>query len=142
MDFTKPLGLAALVSVLFCLGLNSQSLYTPTELLGWNRQLRRVFGTWATIFLLLSGIVFALKIGSSLSRATNMLFAGLGLSLLLANRLLLWTLLTIGRAERRFSGRKVVLIADLEGDDDQALNQTSLLQVSTSRRTLLCPIPT
>ena len=34
VDFTKPLGLAALVSVLFCLGLNSQSLYTPTELLG------------------------------------------------------------------------------------------------------------
>lgn len=124
VDLTKPLGLAALVSVLFCLGLNSQSLYSPTELLDWQRQLRRVFGTWATIFLLLSGIVFALKIGSSLSRATNMLFAGLGLSLLLANRLLLWTLLTIGHAERRFSGRKVVLIADLESEDDQALNQT------------------
>jgi Undecaprenyl-phosphate glucose phosphotransferase len=131
VDFTKPLALAALVSILFCLGLNSQGLYSPTELSGWQRQLRRVFATWAIIFLLLSAMVFALKIGSSLSRGTNMLFAGLGLSFLVANRLLLWTLLTIGRAERRFAGRKVVLIAALDGEDDQpygeddqALSQT------------------
>lgn len=123
LDFGKPLGLAALVSVLFCLVLNSQGLYSPMELLGWRRQLRLVFGTWAIIFLLLSSIVFALKIGSSLSRGTNMLFAGLVLVGLGANRLLVRNLLTIGLTEQRFSGRKVVLITDPE-KTDPALDQT------------------
>lgn len=117
IDFGKPIGLAALVSVLFCLVLNSQGLYSPMELLRWRRQLRLVFGTWAIIFLLLSGVVFALKIGSSLSRGTNMLFAGLGLVFLVANRLLVRELLTTGLAQRRFSGRKIVLISDPERAD-------------------------
>jgi len=117
VDFGKPIGLAALVSVLFCLVLNSQGLYSPMELLRWRRQLRLVFGTWAIIFLLLSGVVFALKIGSSLSRGTNMLFAGIGLVSLFANRLLVRELLTTGLAERRFSGRKIVLISDPERPD-------------------------
>lgn len=123
VDFGRALGLGALVSVLFCLFVNSQGLYSPTELLGWRRQLRLIFGTWAIIFLLLSGLVFALKVGSSLSRGTNMLFAGLGLIGLLANRLLVRKLLTIGLAERRFSGRKVVLIGD-SAEVDPDLEQT------------------
>lgn len=123
VDFVKPVGLAALVSVLFCLVLNSQGLYSPMELLRWRRQVRMVFGTWAIIFLLLSGVVFALKIGSSLSRGTNMLFAGLGLLSLVANRLLVRELLTVGLAEQRFSGRKIVLISDPERPDP-ALGET------------------
>lgn len=123
VDFGKPVGLAALVSVLFCLVLSSQGLYSPMELLRWRRQLRLVFGTWAIIFLLLSSVVFALKIGSSLSRGTNMLFAGLGLVSLVANRLLVRELLAIGLADQRFSGRKVVLISDPERADP-ALGET------------------
>jgi putative colanic acid biosynthesis UDP-glucose lipid carrier transferase len=123
VDFGKPVGLAALVSVLFCLVLNSQGLYSPMELLRWRRQLRLVFATWAIIFLLLSGVVFALKIGSSLSRGTNMLFAGLGLVSLVANRLLVRELLTVGLAQRRFSGRKIVLISDPDRADP-ALDET------------------
>lgn len=123
LDFGKPVGLAALVSVLFCLVLNSQDLYNPMELLRWRRQLRVIFATWAIIFLLLAGVVFALKIGSSFSRGTNMLFAGLGLICLAANRLVVRELLTKGFAERRFSGRKIVLIADPERAD-HALDRT------------------
>lgn len=112
VDMGKPLGVAALVSVLFCLLFKSQGLYSPMELLLWHRQLRRIFATWAVVFLLLSGIVFALKIGSGLSRGTNMLFAGLSLASLFANRILVSKLLTTGLAEQRFSGRKIVLITD------------------------------
>jgi Undecaprenyl-phosphate glucose phosphotransferase len=123
VDLGKPVGLAALVSALFCLVLKSQGLYSPTELLMWRRQLRAVLMTWTGVFLLLSAIVFALKIGPELSRGTNMLFATFGLASLLANRLLLRGLLTKGLAERRFSGRKIVLISDPE-EVDPALGQT------------------
>jgi Undecaprenyl-phosphate glucose phosphotransferase len=123
VDLGKPLGLAMLVSVLFCLTLNSQGMYKPLELLGWQRQVRSVVGTWLTIFLLLAGIVFTLKIGASLSRGTNLLFAGLGLTCLAANRVILWQLLKVGLAEKRFSGRKVILITDSE-HVDHVLKQT------------------
>jgi Undecaprenyl-phosphate glucose phosphotransferase len=123
VDLGKPLGLAALVSVLFCLTLNTQGMYKPTELLRWKQQMRSVFGTWVIIFLLLSGVVFALKVGASFSRGTNMLFVGLGLTFLVANRLTLRHVLTVGLADRRFSGRKVILISD-PGQVEQALEQT------------------
>jgi Undecaprenyl-phosphate glucose phosphotransferase len=123
VDLGKPLGLAMLVSVLFCLALNSQGMYKPLELLGWQRQVRSVIGTWVIICLLLTGIVFTLKIGASLSRGTNLLFAGVALTSLAANRVILWRLLRIGLAERRFSGRKVILITDTE-HVDHMLKQT------------------
>ncbi|QIP04363.2 undecaprenyl-phosphate glucose phosphotransferase [Bradyrhizobium symbiodeficiens] len=114
VDLGQPIGSAILVATLFTLCLKSQGLYEPTALLAWRRQARMIFATWAGVFLLLSGIVFALKIGSELSRGTSMLFAGLGLVALLANRMLAKGLLTKGLAERRFSGLKVVLISGHE----------------------------
>lgn len=123
IDLGKPLGLAMLVSVPFCLALNSQGMYKPLELFGWQRQLRSVVGTWVIIFLLLAGIVFTLKVGASLSRGTNLLFAGLGLTCLTANRIILWQVLKIGLAERRFPARKVILISDSE-QVDHLIKQT------------------
>jgi putative colanic acid biosynthesis UDP-glucose lipid carrier transferase len=87
-----------------------------------SRQIRLIVATWATVFLLLSGIVFTLKIDSELSRGTSLLFAGLSLVALLANRAIIRELLTKGLAERRFSSRKVVLIADLEPAYELPLN--------------------
>jgi Undecaprenyl-phosphate glucose phosphotransferase len=110
----QALGSAALVSTLFSLLLKSQGLYRPTELIMLGRQVRLIVTTWVAVFLLLSGIVFTLKIGSELSRGTSLMFAGLGLVALLANRAIVRELLTKGLAERRFTGRKVVLIADPE----------------------------
>jgi Undecaprenyl-phosphate glucose phosphotransferase len=122
LDFGQALGSAALVSALFSLLLKSQGLYSPTELLMWRRQIRLVFATWAAVFLLLSGVVFTLKIGNELSRGTTLLFAGLSLVALVANRTIVRELLTKGLAERRFSGRKIVLIADPEEIYEPALN--------------------
>lgn len=114
LDVGQALGLATLVSTLFSLSLKSQGLYRPAELLMLSRQVRLVFVTWATVLLLLSGVVFSLKIGSELSRGTTLLFAGLSLVALVANRTLVKDVLTRGIAERRFSGRKIVLITDPE----------------------------
>lgn len=122
LDLGQALGSAALVSTLFSLLLKSQGLYRPTELTMLRRQIKLIVASWIAVFLLLSAIVFTLKIGSQLSRGTSLLFAGLGLVALLANRAIVKDLLTRGLAERRFSGRKVVLIADPEQVYEPALN--------------------
>jgi Undecaprenyl-phosphate glucose phosphotransferase len=114
LDLGQALGSAALVSTLFSLSLKSQGLYRPAELLVLSRQVRLVFATWAMVFLLLSVVVFLLKVGSELSRGTTLLFAGLSLVALIANRTLVRELLTRGIADQRFSGRKIVLITDPE----------------------------
>jgi putative colanic acid biosynthesis UDP-glucose lipid carrier transferase len=122
LDLGQVIGAAALVSVLFSLLLKSQGLYRPAELLMLRRQIRLVFATWSAVFLLLSAIVFALKAGSQLSRGTTLLFVGLSLVALVANRTIVRELLAKGLAERRFSGRKIVLIADPEQTFDPGLN--------------------
>src|SRR6187455_252333 len=68
LELEQPLGSATLVAALFCLLLKCQGQYEPTELLIWRRQIRLVFLAWAGVFLLLAGIIFALKIGAELSR--------------------------------------------------------------------------
>lgn len=112
IELEQPLGSATLVAVLFCLLLKCQGQYRPTELLIWRRQIRLIFLAWVSVFLLLAGIVFALKIGSELSRATNILFAAFGIIGLIANRTIIRELLKKGLAEHKFSGRKVALIVD------------------------------
>ena len=112
IELEQPLGSATLVAVLFCLLLKCQGQYKPTELLIWRRQFRLIFVAWAGVFLLLAGIVFALKIGSELSRATNILFAAFGIIGLVANRTIIRELLKKGLSEHKFSGRKVALIVD------------------------------
>jgi putative colanic acid biosynthesis UDP-glucose lipid carrier transferase len=83
-----------------------------------------VFLTWAAVILLLSGIVFTLKIGSELSRGTTLLFVGLSLLALVGNRTLVRELLTKGLAERRFSSRRIVLVAEPEQALEPALNHS------------------
>lgn len=114
LDLGQALGSAALVSTLFGLSFKSQGLYRPAELRKLPRQIRQVFATWAMVFFLLAGVIFLLKVGSELSRGTTLLFAGFSLVALVANRMLVRELLTRGIADRRFSGRKIVLITDPE----------------------------
>src|SRR5262245_24844111 len=96
VDLGQALGSAALVSAIFILFLKSQGLYRPAELLMFRRQMQMVSISWAGVFLLLAGIVFALKIGAELSRGSNLLFAGLGFVALGANRGIVRVLLTRG----------------------------------------------
>src|SRR5258708_652724 len=77
-----------------------------------------------SVFLLLSGSVFALKIGSEISRGTSMLFAMFGLIALIAHRSVLKGLLARGLAEKRFSGRNIVLITDRSQMSDAGLTHT------------------
>jgi len=112
VELGQPFGSAVLVSVLFSLLLKCQGRYKPTELLIIRRQIRLIFATWAAVFFLLAAIVFALKIGSEISRGASILFAAFGIFGLVANRTIVRELLKKGLSEHRFSGRKVALIAD------------------------------
>jgi putative colanic acid biosynthesis UDP-glucose lipid carrier transferase len=111
-DIGKSLGSAILVSALFISLMKIRGMYRPTELLVLRNQIRAVCLAWTSVFLLLAGTVFALKIGNEISRGNSMLFAMLGLLALIVHRSVLRDLLAKGLAGRRFSGRNIVLITD------------------------------
>jgi putative colanic acid biosysnthesis UDP-glucose lipid carrier transferase len=111
-EIGKSFGSAILVSALFISLMKIRGMYRPAELLSLRNQIRAVFLIWTSVFLLLAGTVFALKIGHEISRGSSMLFAMFGIISLIMNRTVLKDLLAKGLAERRFSGRNVVLITD------------------------------
>jgi putative colanic acid biosynthesis UDP-glucose lipid carrier transferase len=120
----KSVGSAILVSALFISLMKSRGMYKPTELLVLHNQVRRVCLTWIGVFLLLAGTVFALKIGSELSRGTSLLFAGFGLFALIVSRMIMKDFLTKALAGRKFSGRNILLITDHSQLGDLSLFQT------------------
>jgi putative colanic acid biosysnthesis UDP-glucose lipid carrier transferase len=122
-DIGKSLGSAMLVSALFISLMKIRGMYRPTELLILRNQIRLVCIAWTSVFLLLAGTVFALKIGNEISRGTSMLFAMFGLIALIVHRSVLKDLLTKGLAGRRFSGRSIVLITDHSQMDAAGLTQ-------------------
>ena len=120
-DIGKSLGSAILVSALFISLMKIRGMYRPAELRLLRNQIHAVCVAWISVFLLLAGTVFALKIGSEFSRGTSMLFAVFGLIALIVHRSVLKDLLTKGLAGRRFSGRNIVLITDHSQMDDASL---------------------
>ncbi len=123
-DVGKSLGSGVLVSALFISLMKIRRMYSPTELLVLRNQIRAVCLAWISVFLLLASTVFALKIGSEISRGTSMLFAMFGLIALIVDRTALRDLLRKGLAERRFSGRNIALITDHSQMGDDSLTQT------------------
>lgn len=123
-DVTKYLVSAAVVATLFISLMRSRGMYRPNELLIPRRQTRQVCLYWMAVIALLAGAVFALKIGDELSRGANLMFGIVGLASLIAQRLVWANLLTQGVANRKFSGRKIVLITDHRQQADPDLAQT------------------
>jgi putative colanic acid biosynthesis UDP-glucose lipid carrier transferase len=123
-DIGKSVGAAVLVSALFISVMKIRGMYRPTELLILRNQIRGVCLAWTSVFLLLAGTVFALKIGSELSRGTSLLFAAFGLVALIVHRSIAKDLLMKGLADRKFSGRNIVLITDRSQSGDASLAQT------------------
>ena len=123
-DIGKSVGSAILVSALFISVMKIRGMYRPTELLILRNQIRGVCLAWIGVLLLLAGTVFALKIGSELSRGTSLLFAAFGLVALIVHRRVTKDLLMKGLAGRKFSGRNIVLITDHSQLGDASLTQT------------------
>ena len=105
-------GAAAVVAALMICLLKERGYYKPATLLNWTAQVRAVTITWVGVFMFLAGCVFALKIGSTFSRATIISFAAVGLCGLIAQRTFWRTILENGLASGKLSGRAIVLISD------------------------------
>jgi putative colanic acid biosysnthesis UDP-glucose lipid carrier transferase len=140
-DISKSLGSAILVSALFILLMKLRGMYQPAELLVLTRQIRVVCLTWITVFLVLAGAIFALKVGSEISRGTSIVFATLGLMALIAQRRIVEYLLAKGLAEKRFSGRNIVLITDHPNKDNAHLTQALTDTGFRVKRHFLLPAP-
>ncbi len=116
-------------------------MYRPAELLILRNQIRAVCLTWMSVFLLLAGSVFALKIGNEISRGTSILFAMFGLIALIVNRRVLRNLLAKGLSGKQFSGRNIVLITDHSKDGDANLTQTLTGLGFSVKRSFFFPPP-
>src|SRR3954453_20584949 len=79
VDIGKSLGAGILVSALFISLMKIRGMYSPTELLALRSQVRAACLSWIGVFLLLAATLFALKIGTEISRGTSILFAPFGL---------------------------------------------------------------
>ena len=103
---------AAVVAALFIALCHSQNLYTLTELLNLRSQIYRITIRWIIVFLFLTAIVFMMKVGSTFSRGIAVTFAVFGLFALIGVRIAWRVYLADGLAVRKFSGRRIALIAD------------------------------
>ncbi len=127
-DIVQYFGSAALVSALFVSLMISRGMYKPAALLALRNQLRTIFLLWIAVFFLLAGTVFALKVGTEVSRGASLLFAAFGLTTLTVLRIFWRSILTKGMTNRRLSGRRIVLITDCghRAETDLAQTLTSL----------------
>jgi putative colanic acid biosynthesis UDP-glucose lipid carrier transferase len=136
---SKSLGSAILVSALFISLMKIRGMYQPAELLLLPNQIRAACLTWITAFLLLAGAIFALKIGTEISRGASTLFAIFGLMALILHRRATGYLLAKGLAEKRFSGRNIVLITDDTSKDNTNLAQALMDTGFRVKRNFLLP---
>jgi Undecaprenyl-phosphate glucose phosphotransferase len=112
VDFGRFMGFAAVVAALFIPIGQSNNLYSPSELLNLKAQTRRIAINWFGVLLFLTAIAFMMKIGQDFSRGATITFAFVGLAGLISERVAWRILLADGMAIRRFSSRKVALIAE------------------------------
>ena len=111
-DLEKFAGFGAVVAALFIAVGKSHDLYNLSELLNFKSQVWQVAIKWGSVFLFLTGIAFAMKVGGDFSRGTILSFAFSGLVALIGSRVLWRIVLADGLAVRRFSGRNVILITE------------------------------
>jgi Undecaprenyl-phosphate glucose phosphotransferase len=111
-DLEQFAGFAAIVAVLFLAVGRNNDIYDLSELLNFRSQVWNISIIWSSIFLFLTGVAFTMKVGSDFSRGATLSFVISGLVVLIAGRAVWRIYLADGLAVRRFSGRKVVLIAE------------------------------
>lgn len=116
-DVTRLAGVALPTSVVFTAVAKSFYLYQPKALLELRHQLRSVCTIWLGTFSLLVATTFTMRVANEIPTDFALMFGVTGLVVLVAQRILLRDTLRKGLAERRFSGRKIVLITDEAGRD-------------------------
>jgi len=111
-DIKQYAGFAAVVALLYITLARSGDFYTLRELLNLKSQILRLTTKWLGVFLFMLAVAFAMKAGDHLSRGATLSFAFSGLAALIGVRVVWRIALADGLVGNRFSGRKVVLIAE------------------------------
>jgi Undecaprenyl-phosphate glucose phosphotransferase len=120
-NLTQFGGFAAVVAALFIALAKSYNLYSMSELLNFKSQIRKAVTIWIFVFLFFTMVIFVMKVGGNLSRGTTLSFAVSGIAILIAARSVWRIFLSDDLAVRKFSGRKVALIADQVSAVDSGL---------------------
>ena len=120
-DLEKFGGFAAVVAALFIALGKSHNLYNLSELLNLKLQVWRVAIKWVAVFLFLTAVAFAMKVGGDFSRGATLSFAFSGLAVLIGSRAVWRIVLADGLAVRRFSGRNIILITEQSSTADSGL---------------------
>jgi len=119
-DHGSGFGLALVGAACVASVLKAQGLYRPVELFMLKSQVRAVCVTWASLLLLIwAAHGFAIR--PDVSQEAGLLFAILGLALLVAERWGIRSLLIRGLSERKFASTNIVLISDQPLSKDAGL---------------------
>lgn len=105
-------GFAIVIATLFIALAKSRDLYTMRELLNLKSQIIRIATKWLAVFIFITAIGFTMKLGEQFSRGATLAFVIFGLAALIGARVGWRIFLADGLTVHRFSGRRVVLIAE------------------------------
>lgn len=117
-------GFAAVVAALFITLAKSRDLYDLPQLLNLKLQIQSITIKWGIVFLFLTAVAFAMKVGGSFSRVTTVAFAISGLLALIGIRVVWRIYLADGLAVRKFSSRKIALISEQDSSGNVDLLET------------------
>jgi len=111
-DLGAFIGIGANAGLLFVLLNGSQKAYRTPLLLSVRKRLEGVVVAWLFVMLTTTALLFLLKIAESYSRGSIVVFAGLGLGLLLWSRVIIAATLRQALARGELRGPRAIVIGD------------------------------
>ena len=125
-DTSALLGIGVNSGLIFVLLTASRGFYRTRALLLGTKQINGIISAWISVLLMVTALLFLLKVGSSYSRGSTIVFGLLGLPLLLGLRALVRKELGKWILAGTLSGPRCVLIGD--GEELRELSPLDLLQ--------------
>ena len=110
--FDVSLGIGVTNSLIYVYVARSRGLYRLPVLLDPSRYLGRICLAWASVGLLLTALLFVLKVGSDVSRGAMITFGFLQITLLLAARWIEERFVRAAMATGELAGRRVVTVGE------------------------------
>src|SRR5215471_7401588 len=114
VDTSALLGIGANSGLLFVLLTASRGFYRTRAILSGTGQANGIVSAWFSVLLVVTALLFLLKVGSSYSRGSTITFGILGLPVLLALRVLVRKELSKRVLAGAISGPRCILIGDQE----------------------------
>jgi hypothetical protein len=114
VDVAALLGIGMNSGLLFVLISVSRGYYQTRDLLSAKKKAHGIISSWIFVLLIVTALLFLLKVGSNYSRGSVLVFGLLGLPLLLGTRALVCKELNKLLMTGRLSGPRCILIGDQE----------------------------